>query len=168
MPESTSRASLLLAAALCAGLACKRAPAAVRSGFCPQDLSGVWVNASDVHYGYRLRDHGAQVDGLFFHRAEDGGAAAPDPTEEPIALELHRTATALAGSMRTFDRTPGGRRCPVEFGLQVAGCEPRSLRVVSETSAGLGEDCKRARSADGGEPQPDLAEYIWDRPDGGS
>lgn len=136
--------------------------------FCPQDLSGVWVNASDTAYAYRLRDHGAQVEGVFFHRAPDGGAMPPEPTEEPITIELHRTAAALAGAMRSYDRTPNGARCPVEFGLSVTSCKPGALQVVSEIAAPLRDDCARRREPDGGESPPDLSEFIWERPDGGT
>jgi hypothetical protein len=159
-------ASALFAVLLSAAPACKRTrPPAPR--FCAQDLSGVWVNASDATFGYRLRDRGERVEGLFFHRAPDGGTVQPDPTEEPIALDLHRSDTALAGAMHTFDRTPGGRRCPVEFGLSVTACNPGYLQVATEMATAIDESCKRPREADGGEAQPDLAEFVWERPDAG-
>jgi hypothetical protein len=164
-PLRGAAAQALFAVLLCGAPACKRKPPAPR--FCPQDLSGVWVNASDATFGYRLRDRGERVDGLFFHRAPDGGIEQPAPTEEPITLELHRSDTALAGAMQTFDRTPGGRRCPVEFGLSVAACNPGSLQVITEMAMAIDESCKRAREADGGEPHPDLAEFVWERPDAG-
>jgi hypothetical protein len=180
-PRRPSAAAALLALCLAAAatFACKRkqpaaagahtsAPSSVAAQrFCPQDLSGVWVNASDNAYGYRLRDHGDVVDGVFFHRAPDGGTLAPEPTEEPITLDLHRTPTALAGAMHTFDRSQAGRRCPVEFGLSVSACNAGSLQIVSEIAAPIGEDCARLREADGGEAPADLAEYIWERPDAG-
>jgi hypothetical protein len=158
-------ARALFAVLLSAAPGCKRKPPAPR--FCPQDLSGVWVNASDATFGYRLRDRGERVEGLFFHRAPDGGIIHPDPTEEPITLDLHRSDAALAGAMHTFDRTPGGRRCPVEFGLSVTACNPAYLQVTTEMATAIDESCKRPREADGGEAQPDLAEFIWERPDAG-
>jgi hypothetical protein len=145
------------------------APSAALAGprFCPQDLSGVWVNASDTTYAYRLRDHGDQVDGLFFHRAPDGGVVPPEPTEEPMTIELHRTASALAGAMHSYDRSAKGALCPVEFGLSVTSCKPASLQVVSEIAAPIQDDCTRQREPDGGESAPDLSEFIWERPDAG-
>ncbi|GAC1549106.1 MAG: hypothetical protein NVS2B9_15830 [Myxococcales bacterium] len=144
----------------------KAAPAA--AGFCPQDLSGVWVNASDTAYAYRLRDHGERVEGVFFRREPDGGPVAPEPTQEPITLEMHRTASALAGTVRSYDRSAKGARCAVEFGLSVTSCKPDALQVVSEVAAPIQDDCTRPREADGGEAQPDLSEFVWERPDAGS
>jgi hypothetical protein len=165
-PLRGALARALVAVLLSAAPACKRKPPAPR--FCPQDLSGVWVNASDATFGYRLRDRGERVEGLFFHRAPDGGVVQPDPTEEPITLDLHRSDAALAGAMHTFDRTPGGRRCPVEFGLSVTACNPDYLQVATEIATAIDESCKRPREADGGEAQPDLAEFVWEKPDGGA
>ena len=88
-----------LAAAVFA--ACKRS-AQPEPRYCPQDVSGVWVNSSDAAYAYRLNDHGDVVRGKFFHRAPDGGDAPAEPGEDPMLIELHRTANALAGTMRTF------------------------------------------------------------------
>jgi hypothetical protein len=135
--------------------------------FCPQDLSGVWVNASDTAYAYRLRDHGEQIDGVFFHRSPDGGAAPPEPTEEPMTVELHRTASALAGAMHSYDRNRKGARCPIEFGLSVTSCKPGSLQVISEIAAPIQDDCTRRRESDGGGSPLDLSEFIWERPDAG-
>ena len=128
--------------------------------FCDQDLSGTWVNSSDRQFAYRLHDHGDTVRGDFLRRAEDGGSAAPD---DPVIIELHRTATGLAGLMRTTDRTASGRSCPVEFGLQVSSCAGDGLQIVVETEIPITEECKRQKLADGGPIEPTLVEYSWER-----
>ena len=64
-----------LAAAVFA--ACKRS-AQPEPRYCPQDVSGVWVNSSDAAYAYRLNDHGDVVRGKFFHRAPDGGSGGKE------------------------------------------------------------------------------------------
>jgi hypothetical protein len=140
----------------------------VGARFCPQDLSGVWVNASDTAYAYRLHDRGDQIDGVFFHRSADGGVIPPEPSEEPTTIEMHRTAAALAGAMRSYDRNRSGARCPIEFGLSVTVCKPNSLQVISEIAAPIEDDCRRRRESDGGDSPLDLSEFIWERPDGGS
>jgi hypothetical protein len=144
--------------ALCAA-GCKRVPAPPARS-CDQDLSGVWVNASDPSYAYRLEDRGDVVRGKFFQRGKDGGEVAP---EEPMLIELHRTDQGLAGVMKTSGESPSGRKCPVDFGLRVSSCQPGVLQVVAETQAGVRDDCTRAREADGGEAAPVLTEYRWDK-----
>jgi|GEM_PF-1548721 len=152
----------LLAVALSGCKKSAAAPAApkVPPRFCDQDLSGTWVNSSDRRYGYRLHDHGDTIRGDFFRRSEDGGSAAPD---EPMIIELHRTAEALAGLMRTTDRTAGGRSCPIEFGLQVESCAGEALQIVAETEVPIDEECARQKLPDGGAVQPSLVEYSWER-----
>ena len=137
------------------GAACKK-PAPAR--FCDQDLSGVWLNASDRHFAYRFRDHGGILRGEF--RSEDGGLKNPD---EPITFELHRTDAALAGVMRATDKLSGGRTCPVEFGIQVKTCQTGAIQAIVETSVPMGEDCKRKSAEDGGEVAPALAEFRLER-----
>lgn len=138
---------------------------------CPQDLGGVWVNASDRSFAYAVQDEGELLRGNFFHRAADGGALPLPEGEEPMALELHRTRTFLAGVLRTVTLTPKGRRCPAEFGLEVSSCTAgadggpvSSLQVQTELSMELDDDCHRRRDPDGGLPTPDLAEYVLVRP----
>jgi len=149
-----------LAAAVFA--ACKRS-AQPEPRYCPQDVSGVWVNSSDAAYAYRLNDHGDVVRGKFFHRAPDGGDAPAEPGEDPMLIELHRTANALAGTMRTKGEAPGGRRCDLEFGIRVSSCQPAALQVVAETSYDVRDDCTRQKAEDGGDLPPTLTEYRWER-----
>ena len=136
--------------------ACKRTPAR----FCDQDLSGVWLNSSNHRYAYRFRDQGEAVRGEFLERSEDGGLANPD---EPILFELHRTPGALTGVMRSRGHTESGRDCPIEFGVQIKSCEGGAMQAVVETSAPIGEDCKRKTAEDGGELPPSLVEFRFER-----
>ena len=131
--------------------------------YCPQDLSGVWVNSTDASYAYRLDDHGDVVRGKFFQRAPDGGEAAPEPGDDPMLIELHRTANALAGTMRTKGEAPGGKRCDLQFAIRVSSCQPDALQVVAETSYAVRDDCTRQKSEDGGDLPPALTEYRWER-----
>ena len=148
--------------------ACKKsAPAAPEKKFCEQDLSGVWVNASDRHYAYRFRDHGGLLRGEFLEARDDGGLAAPG---DPILFELHRTGTALAGVMKARGPSPSGRSCAVEFGIQVSSCEAGAMTAVVETEVPMTDECKRKeRLEDGGEVQPALTEFRFERlhPSGG-
>jgi hypothetical protein len=138
--------------------------------YCNQDLSGVWLNSTDEAFAYRLNDHGDVVRGKFFHRQPDGGETAPEPGDDPMLIELHRTANALAGTMRTKGEAPGGRHCDLEFGVHVTSCQHDSLQVVAETSYDVREDCTRQKGEDGGDLPQTLTEYRWDRlrADGGS
>jgi hypothetical protein len=151
-----------LAALLVACAACKRAPPP-QPRFCDQDLTGIWVNASDHTFAYRLNDHGDAVRGKFFRLEADGGEAAPEPGEDPLLIDLHRTSTALAGTMKTMGETRSGRRCPVEFGLKVSSCAGDTLQAVAEMSLALDDDCSRKRAEDGGEIPPNLVEFVWER-----
>ncbi|HWE25920.1 MAG TPA: hypothetical protein VG496_18435 [Myxococcales bacterium] len=154
------RLFLFVAVALLAG--CKRTGSAPR--YCNEDLSGVWVNASDDSYAYRLDDHGDVVRGKFFRREPDGGEAAPEPGDDPMLIELHRTSTALAGTMRTKGEAPPvGRRCDLEFGIRVSSCQREALQIVVETSYDVRDDCTRQKAEDGGDLPPELTEYRWDR-----
>ncbi len=157
MPRTLTYLALLLLAA------CKRAPAP-EARYCNQDLSGVWVNAGDASYAYRLTDEGPVVRGKFFQRSPDGGEAPPGPGGDPMLIEMHRTASALAGTMKTAGDTPGGQRCPLEFRLQVSSCQPDALQVVAESSYDVRDDCTRQKSEDGGDLPPRLTEYRWERP----
>jgi hypothetical protein len=139
--------------------ACKKNPPPAAPRFCDQDLSGVWLNASDRHYAYRFRDHGDVVRGEFLEAEEDGGLRAPD---EPITFELHRTDTALAGVMRSTQPTQGGRECPVEFGIDVTVCNQR-LQATVEMEAPIAEDCKRKTAEDGGELPTHRTEFVFVR-----
>ena len=142
--------------------ACKKPSAPAR--FCDQDLSGLWLNSSDTRLAYRFRDQGDAVRGEFLERQQDGGLKSPD---EPILFELHRGDASVAGVMRTQGASPGGRICPVEYGTRITDCKPDALQVAVEMSANIGEDCKRSRLPDGGEVPPDLAEFRFERADGG-
>jgi len=158
-----SRATVALAALVCAG-ACKKSLPPPR--FCDQDLSGVWVNSSDAHFAYRLTDKGETVNGQFFARESDGGEWTSQPGEA-IRIELRRGPEALEGVMKESGQSPSGRTCPIDFKLQVISCESATLQVVSETRVSVGDDCMRARSEDGGLAKTTLVEYRWERPDGG-
>jgi hypothetical protein len=144
---------------LCAA-ACRKSPppppAAAR--FCDQDLSGVWLNASDKHFAYRFRDHGGLVRGEYLERDDDGGLADPS---DPITFELHRTETALAGVMRSTQQTQGGRTCPVEFGIDVTTCRDASLQAVVEMEAPITEECKRKTAEDGGDLPTHRTEFVF-------
>ena len=158
--------------ALILSCACKRAPEKpAEPRYCDQDLSGVWLNSSDPTFAYRLTDHGDTVRGKFFRSDADGGEAAPPAGDDPLLIELHRTASALAGTMKTMGVSPAGRRCPIEFGLQVSSCQPGALQVVAETSLAVRDDCSRQKAEDGGQLPPQLSEHRWERlpsGDGGS
>ena len=134
------------------------APAAAR--FCDQELSGVWVNASDRRFAYRFRDHGGVLRGEYLIAEDDGGLQDP---ETPILFELHRTDAALAGVMKAMGASPSGRLCAVEFGIQISGCEPDVMTAVVETETPVTEDCKRRRENDGGPIAPALTEYRFER-----
>ena len=161
------RTALLLCAVLSFAPGCKRsAPPPAR--YCNQDLSGVWVNTTDPASAYRLTDHGDSVRGQYFRREADGGEPGDEPIfyepgDEPILFDLHRTATALAGTMKMKGEAPGGRNCDLEFGVRVSSCQPDALQVVAETSYDIREDCSRQKSEDGGEIPPRLTEYRWER-----
>jgi hypothetical protein len=150
---------LALALALFAA-ACKRERPPPR--YCDQDLSGVWVNSSDTSYAYRLTDEREVVKGKFFSRAPDGGEAAASGSE-PILIELRRSESALAGVMKSSGESPSGRKCKIEFALQISSCQPAAMQVVAETQVGVRDDCSRARDADGGQTAV-LVEYRWERP----
>ena len=162
-----SRSTFLVCAAVALSAGCKR----TQPRYCDQDLSGVWLNSSDPTFAYRLTDHGDTVRGKFFRRDADGGEAAPPAGDDPLLIELHRTASALAGTMKTMGVSPAGRRCPIEFGLQVSSCQPGALQVVAETSLAVRDDCSRQKAEDGGQLPPQLSEHRWERlpsGDGGS
>jgi hypothetical protein len=132
--------------------ACKK-PAPAR--FCDEDLTGVWLNASDKHFAYRFRDHGDVIRGEFLQAEEDGGVTNPP---DPITFELHRTETALAGVMRA---TESG--CVVEFGVDVTSCNKESLQAQVETDVPVGPDCKRKTAEDGGDLPPHRTEFVFVR-----
>jgi hypothetical protein len=150
--------------ALCVALGCKKPAPPAPARFCDQDLSGLWLNSSDPHLAYRFRDHGDVIRGEFLERQEDGGLQAPD---EPILFELHRADASVAGVMRTQGPSRGGRICPVEYGTSVTDCKPDALQVTVEMSVNIGDDCKRVRLEDGGEPPPNLAEFRFERSSAG-
>ena len=154
----------LLIAALVIAAACKKPVPAAR--FCNQDVSGVWVNASDPHFAYRLEDKGETVNGNFFARELDGGEST-SPPGETILIELKRGAEMLDGVMKASGQSPSGRTCPIDFKLQVASCEASSMQVVAETKVSVRDDCSRAREQDGGLAPTSLVEYRWERPDAG-
>jgi hypothetical protein len=154
----------LLFVALVAAGACKRQPPVAR--FCNQDLSGVWINASDPHFAYRLEDKGETVKGKFFARELDGGESTSQPGEA-ILIELKRGAETLEGVMKSSGQSPTGRACPIDFKLQVASCESANIQVVAETKVSVRDDCSRAREEDGGLARTTLVEYRWERPEAG-
>src|SRR5258708_2965668 len=133
--------------------------------FCDQDLSGVWLNSSDKHFAYRFHDHGDVVRGELQEGRDGGGLANPS---DPITFELHRTKDALAGVIRSTQRTEGGRDCPVEFAIDVTTCGAQSLQAVVEMEAKVAEDCKRMTAEYGGALQTNRTEFVFVRPDVGS
>jgi len=154
----------LALAVVLAAAACKKPVPAVR--YCDQDLSGVWVNASDPHFAYRLEDKGETVSGKFFSRESDGGESSSQPGEA-ILIELRRGAETLDGVMKGSGQSRSGRTCPIDFKLQVTSCEAATLQAVAETRVSVGDDCSRARDEDGGLAPTTLVEYRWERPDAG-
>ena len=158
MQRASSCAAMILCLAACRKSAPLPPPAAVK--FCDEDLSGVWLNASDKHFAYRFRDHGDLVRGEFQERSDDGALKNPDG---PITFEMHRTATALAGVMRSTQRTQGGRDCPVEFGIDVTLCSAQNLQAVVEVEAPISEECKRQTAEDGGDLPTSRTEYVFVR-----
>ncbi len=149
---------LCIVAACLALAACKGSARSQR--FCDQDLSGLWVNSSDKHYAYSLRDDGGVVEGEFMERSEDGGLTRP---AERNAFELKRSADSVAGVMKTTGTTAGGKNCPVEFATKISDCKPDAVQVVTEMSAPVGEDCRRISAPDGGGHEPDLREFRLER-----
>jgi hypothetical protein len=138
--------------------ACQASPREQR--FCDQNLSGVWLNSSDKHFAYSLRDDGGVVEGDVMERSDDGGLTRPATS---TALELKRSKDAIAGVMKSTDTTAGGKTCPVEFATRISDCKPDALQVVAEMSAPVGEDCKRITVPDGGTYTPDLSEFRFER-----
>jgi hypothetical protein len=140
--------------------ACKRPPAPPPPDYCAQDLSGVWVNSSDKHFAYRLRDHGGFVRGEFMERADDGGLTKPD---DPMLIELHRADGGISGVMKTHGPSLTGRDCPVEYGFDVTVCQQSAMQAQVEVTANINDDCKRASLPDGGEIPPELREFRLER-----
>ena len=138
-------------AALLLLTACKKST----QRFCDQNLTGVWLNASDTHFAYRFRDHGDVIRGEFLQAQDDGGLTQPD---EPILFELHRTDKALAGVMRANEAG-----CAVEFGVDVTSCSDKSMQAQVETDVPVGADCKRKTFEDGGEIAPHRTEFVFVR-----
>ena len=143
------------------GLACKTKSAPTQPArFCDQNLSGVWLNSSDKRFAYRFKDQNGAVTGEFLQRAGDGGLTKPD---EPITFELRRSDTAISGVMKTTGEAPSGKTCPVEYEIRFSDCKPDSMQAVVETSAVIGEDCKRKMLEDGGQIPHDLMEFRFER-----
>ena len=140
---------------LLAVVACKKSPPPAPARFCDQDVSGVWLNASDRHFAYRFRDHGDVIRGEFLEAEADGGLKNPD---DPITFELHRTKDALAGVMRAHEGS-----CPVEFGVDVTSCTEKSMQAQVETEVAVGADCKRTTAGDGGELPIHRTEFVFVR-----
>jgi hypothetical protein len=148
---------------LAAGLllcACKRSPSPPAPDDCAQDLSGIWVNSSDKHFAYRLRDHEDYIRGEFMERADDGGLTKPD---DPMLIELHRSDGGISGVMRTHGPSLSGRDCPVEYGFDVTVCRRDAVQAQVEVAASINDDCKRASLPDGGEIPPELREFRIER-----
>lgn len=145
--------------ALLALCACKKSPPRP-ARFCDQDLSGVWLNASDRHYAYRLSDSGEAVRGEYLERQDDGALKVPS---EPIHFELQRTAAALSGSMRSTGASPSGRTCPVEFGIRIQSCEANAVLAIVETAVPITDECRRQAYADGGAVPATMAEFRFER-----
>jgi hypothetical protein len=146
--------------------ACKRSPPPAPR-FCDEDLSGVWLNASDRHFAYRFRDQGDVVRGEYLERSDGGALKNPG---DPITFEMHRTGSALSGVMRSTQVTESGRTCPADFSIKVVSCQPDAMQAVVEMAIPITEDCRRRAAEDGGELPPQLAEFRFERdphPSGG-
>jgi hypothetical protein len=152
-----SRLAAIVACVAAAG--CKKAPPA-QPRFCDQDLSGLWLNSSDRHFAYRFYEDGGVIRGDYLERADDGGLTA---SADPITFDLRRTPDAVVGVMRGTGETAGGKVCPVDFETRVTDCKPDALQVVVETSANIGEDCRRRPAEDGGVAARDLREFRFER-----
>ena len=120
----------------------------------------MWLNGSDQHFAYRFRDHGDLIRGEFQERGDDGTLRNPD---EPITFELHRTATALAGVMRSTQRTASGRDCPIEFGVDVTTCGEARLQATVEMEVPVDEQCHRKLPEDGGDEATHRTEFVFVR-----
>ncbi|TMA18763.1 MAG: hypothetical protein E6J88_19060 [Deltaproteobacteria bacterium] len=145
-----------LLAALLLLAACKKSP----PRFCDQDLTGVWLNASDKHFAYRFRDHGDVIRGEFLESQEDGGLANPP---DPVTFEMHRTSDTLAGVMRSTEATASGRVCPVEFGINLTTCSANHVQAQVEMDVPVADDCKRKTAEDGGDLPPHRTEFVFVR-----
>jgi len=147
----------LFALALClSALACKKTPP-----YCDQDLSGLWVNATDPHYAYRFQEDGGVIRGEYLVRADDGGLSNPP---EPVTFELRRTHDSIGGVMHGSGKSVSGRDCPAEFDTKITDCKPQALQVLSEVTIDIDENCKRIVPADGGSAPRYLREYVLQRP----
>ena len=150
----------LIAVVALAAPACKRTARAP----CPFDLGGVWVNASDERYAYRLADKGGEVTGEFFLRQPSGALTPHAPGEVPVTFSLRRDGVRLEGTMRSTGNSPSGKPCQIDFAVKVTSCTQEQLQVQSEMSAPLDDSCHRLRNLpDGGTVRPDLAEFVWSR-----
>jgi hypothetical protein len=139
---------------------CKRTPASP----CDRDFSGLWLNSSDKHFAYRLRDHGDIIRGEYLERDDDGGLTAPS---DPMLIELHRSDGGISGVMRARGPSPSGRVCPVEYGFDVTLCGENAIQAQVEVAAHITDECKRLRFDDGGEPPSAIREFRIERADGG-
>ena len=143
---------LLLVLALL--FACKKSP----PRFCDQDLSGIWLNASDRHYAYRLTDERGKVRGEFLVRAEDGGLSNP---ADKVTFDLVRGDGGIDGVMRMTGETASSKLCPqVDYSFRITSCQSAAFQATVETQVVIGEDCQRLPPGDRGLR---LAEYRFER-----
>lgn len=142
-----------------AAASCKK-PQQAPSRFCDQDLSGLWVNASDRHFAYRFREDAGVIAGEYLERADDGGLTVP---ADAVTFDLHRTPEAITGVMRGSGNLSGEKPCPLEFETRVSDCKPEALQVVVEMSVNLDAQCRRLPAEDGGVAARDLREFRLER-----
>jgi hypothetical protein len=120
-----------------------------------RSLSGLWRDAADPSYVYRVEDLGSRV--LARPTAAAEGTAVAD-----AIIELHRGVSELSGAVRQtgIQAFPDGTRrsCTVEFAVRVLACPPGRLEMQVEQSGAVGPDCRRVRAGD-----PDLARHAWVR-----
>ncbi len=151
-PARAPRAGLL--AILC--LAACRPPAPPPS--CQAtSLAGLWHDAEDPSYVYRVEDLGSRV---LAHPTGPGDAG--EPSAAATLVDLRRGPAELSGVVRQTGRFAfpdgTGRTCTVEFGARVLACPPGRLEIEVEQSGAVDPQCRRIA-----EGAPDLAHHSWIR-----
>jgi hypothetical protein len=121
-------------------------------------LAGLWHDAEDPSYAYRVEDLGSRV---LARPIVAGGGAEPAGGGGTL-VELRRGPSDLGGVVRQTGRFafPDGtsRTCTVEFAARVLACPPGHLEIEVEQSGAVDPDCRRIA-----EGAPDLARHTWVR-----
>jgi len=146
--------TLALAAVL--ALAACRPPAPPPPCQAPS-LAGLWRDAEDPSYAYRVEDLGSRV----LARPFVPGRAAELPGAEML-VELRRGPAGLSGAVRQTGRFAfqdgSSRTCTVDFAARVLGCSVGRLEIEVEQSGAVDPQCRRIA-----EGAPDLARHVWIR-----